>query len=293
MAYPGDPSSPDIGASTMMGGHGASDLAADDLERVAASFRPSWELDDAPFTGPATFSAAEVHALQNGEARQQVRKTLASSTNEAFAAPHRNDARRVSSIPPRPSRDVAMPALAPMRAPALSLDFEAQARQFRRRTPWLTVGAIGALVVGAGVWLASSGVAATPAPAAKATVAPVLEPPAPNIPPPPPVTAEAPRPSEPAAAPQASNEGVPPSPPLTTRASAPQGGPAAARASVPSALNVEARPPSPASAAPLAAGPRTPPPNGGSAAPARSAPVAKPAPRPKAAGGTIVRDVPF
>ena len=273
MAYPGDPSSPDIGASTILGGHGptAADVGADDLERLAASFRPSWELDDAPFTGAAAFSAAEVRALQNGEARQAVRKTLASSTNEAFAPPIRSDgpARRVSSIPPaRPTRDVVMPAFPPMRAPALSLDFETQARQFRRRPPWAVFALIGALVVGGGAWLASSGVAATPTPKAPdlphpatVTTAAPLAPaePTPAIPAPPPAAAEAPR-SEPTAPPPVANEGVPPSPPLTR---APQSTPT--RTSAPS----------------------------GAAAPARSAPVAKPAARPKATGGTIVRDVPF
>jgi hypothetical protein len=70
MAYPEDPS--DSGAAA--GGAAAKDLSPDDFERLATIFRPSWKLDEAPFTSGAVFSESEVQALQGSEPREPVRE---------------------------------------------------------------------------------------------------------------------------------------------------------------------------------------------------------------------------
>ncbi len=49
-------------------------LSTDDLDQLAAAFRPSWELDDAPFTGAGTMAPADLRALQgSGGTRADVR----------------------------------------------------------------------------------------------------------------------------------------------------------------------------------------------------------------------------
>ena len=63
MAYPGDPSGP---AAKGPGAFASARLTADDFEHLAAAFRPSWELDEAPFTGSGTMSPADLQALQGG-----------------------------------------------------------------------------------------------------------------------------------------------------------------------------------------------------------------------------------
>jgi hypothetical protein len=40
-------------------------LAPDDFEQLAAAFRPSWEFDEAPFTGPGSMSPSELQLLQS------------------------------------------------------------------------------------------------------------------------------------------------------------------------------------------------------------------------------------
>ncbi|MGD0525780.1 MAG: hypothetical protein ABSE49_11585 [Polyangiaceae bacterium] len=48
-------------------------LSPEEAERLAATFRPSWELDDAPFTGPGTMSEADATALQGGGVHADIR----------------------------------------------------------------------------------------------------------------------------------------------------------------------------------------------------------------------------
>lgn len=61
MAYPEGPSDSRRGEG---GGTAAKELTAEDFERLATIFRPSWKLDDAPFTAGASFSQDQVRALQ-------------------------------------------------------------------------------------------------------------------------------------------------------------------------------------------------------------------------------------
>jgi hypothetical protein len=63
MAYPGDLSNPVAKSS---GAARTARLTPDDFEQLAAAFRPSWELDDAPFTGAGTMAPADLRALQSG-----------------------------------------------------------------------------------------------------------------------------------------------------------------------------------------------------------------------------------
>src|SRR3954454_11422276 len=63
MAYPGDPAGPVAkGDGSFAGGR----LTPDDFDQLASAFRPSWEFDDAPFTGPGSLSPTDVRALQGG-----------------------------------------------------------------------------------------------------------------------------------------------------------------------------------------------------------------------------------
>src|SRR5580658_2794339 len=54
MAHPKGPSGSKRGKA---GGSASKDLSADDFERLATIFRPSWKLDDAPFTAVGAESA--------------------------------------------------------------------------------------------------------------------------------------------------------------------------------------------------------------------------------------------
>jgi hypothetical protein len=108
MAYQGDPVPKGPGAFEN------APLTPEDLERLATAFRPSWELDEAPFTGAGALSAAEVQALQGGGTHADVRAAtqLASS---AFPP-----ARTVAAVEPVESIVVAQPAVVapPPAAPA-------------------------------------------------------------------------------------------------------------------------------------------------------------------------------
>ena len=60
MAYPGDPSGPPPrGRASFVAGR----LTPDDFEQLAAAFRPSWDFDEAPFTGPGSISPSELQVL--------------------------------------------------------------------------------------------------------------------------------------------------------------------------------------------------------------------------------------
>src|SRR5258708_5928635 len=57
----------------------------DRLERLATSFRPSWELDEAPFSGAGALSAADVRALQGGGTSADVRATALTAAQASHA----------------------------------------------------------------------------------------------------------------------------------------------------------------------------------------------------------------
>jgi hypothetical protein len=83
MAYPERPSD----SNRDEGGEAAAkDLSAEDFERLATIFRPSWKLDDAPFTAGAALSQDEVQALQTSAPHHQVREAAAPNGTHSVAS---------------------------------------------------------------------------------------------------------------------------------------------------------------------------------------------------------------
>ncbi len=273
MAYPANQSSHE---ASNQNAFVVGELSLEDLERLATSFRPSWELDEAPFAGPASFSPSEIRSLQGSEAHAEVRATVHAAKSESFAPPRsfapQNPAASIvgpwgihASVGPSLAAAAARAAARPV-AP-VALDFSESLFVRSKRPPLIALGLIAAIAVGVGVWATSSG--ATKAPTDSATTSPpvVATPPAEATteataaasPPPPPAEVV-----PPAVAPPPPVVAPPPivmAPPV---AAAPARVVATPPASRPYAASPAARP----------AGP-------------------KPAARPKAANPTIVRDVPF
>jgi hypothetical protein len=289
MASPGDPSDP-TGASE--GTFATAELTADDFERLSTAFRPSWELDVAPFTGPASLSPSDIRALHGGEVHADVRATIASArsangshpppkptvTSEpaqsvivesGFAAPA---APAHASAPPRPvpvaiefpSVGQSPPAHAPRSVPPAPMTAVARPRlpsidigdsPFGRRskTPlWIGLGIAVAAIAGLVLWSTSGTSTPDAAPAGSASAAAVST-----------SAAAAPSPEPPPP--------EPPPPPPAPPASAVMPNPIVmAPAPAPTRSPIVQAVPKPAPAA-----------------------APKPAAKPKAAGTTIVRDVPF
>lgn len=84
MAHPADPA---VKAPAFANAR----LTPEEADRLAAMFRPSWEFDDAPFTGAGSLSPSEIQALQGGGVRADVRAAAATAvappaTNGTHAA---------------------------------------------------------------------------------------------------------------------------------------------------------------------------------------------------------------
>jgi hypothetical protein len=84
MAFPGDPSGP---AAKRPGAFAGARLTPDDFEQLAAAFRPSWEFDEAPFTGSGAMSPADMRLLQGGGTHADVRAVAAVPAAHAQPAP--------------------------------------------------------------------------------------------------------------------------------------------------------------------------------------------------------------
>ncbi len=306
MAYPGEPSGPAAkGPGAFVGGR----LTADEFDQLAAAFRPSWELDEAPFVGAGSMSPSDLHALQGGGGtRAEIRAVSQAASPQAAPAPLVNGAHAApkpappshepedsviidrsitaAPIPPpvQPRVAVAAPALAA--PPHVSADRLAQTRIVHRPAvpvpgPRESTGSFDAralrskrplwIGLGAGaVALVAAGIwAASGSSQAPAPAVPVLV-----------KTVQAAAPDIPPPPPDTTP--TPAAPPLRTI-------PVSALAQVPAPV-VTAAPPPPAPVRPAAAPaapPPAPPPH------AAVAPTPRPASRPKAAAGTIVHDVPF
>jgi hypothetical protein len=102
MAFPGDPSRP---AAKGPGVFAGARLTPDDFEHLAAAFRPSWEFDEAPFTGSGTMSPADMRMLQGGGTHADVRAAVAVPTAQPAPAPY------------APPQAVAAPLSPPQAAP--------------------------------------------------------------------------------------------------------------------------------------------------------------------------------
>ena len=116
MAYQGDP------VSKGPPGFENTPPTPDDLERLATAFRPSWELDEAPFTGAGSLSPADMQALQGGGTHVDVR-TTAKIAGGSFPP-----SRVVGTMEPVESIVVAEPAVAaPPASPAAIASYTAPA----------------------------------------------------------------------------------------------------------------------------------------------------------------------
>src|SRR5580698_1810180 len=226
MAYPGEPSGPAAkGSGTFAGGR----LSADDFDQLAAAFRPSWELDEAPFVGAGTMSPADLHALQgtggtHADIRAVARAAAAPVVNghapsKAPAPSHEPEdsviidrsltADVAPPVQPRPqlappavavvaprspdrlaqTRIIQRPAIVP--APRESTgSFDARALRGSKRPLWIGLGVGAVALVAVGLWTAS-GSSSAPSPAPPVVTVTKAAPP-PDIPPPPPETTPTP-----------------------------------------------------------------------------------------------------
>ena len=70
-------------------GFESSGLSPDEADRLAASFKPSWEFDEAPFTQASALPHAALEALEGGGVNSEVRGNL-----------HHPDSERSHTVPP-------------------------------------------------------------------------------------------------------------------------------------------------------------------------------------------------
>jgi hypothetical protein len=317
MAYPDSPNHTGMSPAALAG----SRLTPEDAEKLAATFRPSWELDDAPFAGPAAFADAELPALRGGGTQADVRGAVQALNGTHAPAPatvleneptssvilgggiDAEDPPTVVQRPPADPGAAAKAMSAPATTPAILVPTRAapaapspprhvaagprivpasDADRLPKRSRlglWLGLGAAGIGIV-IGAWLAAGSgdkrdAAAPPVDTPVVTTASPIPPPPPptetaqTAPPAVQATAAPPTPPPPAAA-------IPEPPPRVTPS------PPVAAAPVIAPTPAPAPPPRAASTGHQAAS------WGGGAAPAPKAPT-----RPKGAGTTIVRDVPF
>jgi hypothetical protein len=307
MSYPGEPSD---SSGKDLSAFASTELTADDFERLATSFRPSWQLDEAPFAGPSSMTPSEIRTLQANEARAEVKALVQQSTNGSHPPPkptvsaEPNESVIVEGgLPPahaaRPmpvpvSVSVPTPAHSPAArrvAPAIpkgrprlaSLELDGVVPSFARKSRtglWVGLGALALVGGGIGIWLATN--ANQPYSAAPPSSPPVTEPSpaasaAPVVPELPTAPAPPPAPPPPAASMAAAPASAPlpmASPPITMRP-----------AVLPTVTNTS--PPAPTSTM----RPSTPPPT--AAKPPQPQPAPRATVRPKPTGTTIVRDVPF
>ena len=314
MAYPGEPSGP---AAKGFGAFAGGRLTADDLDQLAAAFRPSWEFDEAPFVGAGTMAPADLQALQGGGGTHSDVRALTQAAAPAVNGAHAPPKPMVASHEPEDSviidRGITAAAIAPAPPPATvepvraplapapavavqaprTADRLAQTHVVRRAAPVpaprestgsFDARALGRskrplwIGLGAGaVVLVAVGIWATSG--GSEAPAAVLPPPAKTV------HAAAPD------IPPPPTETTPEPPPPPPAAPPPKTVPVSALAQVPPPVVTPASLP-PAPARPVVAAPAAPPPQAAPRAPV--APIPKPVARPKAGGGgTIVHDVPF
>jgi hypothetical protein len=82
-------------------GFESSGLSPDEADRLAASFKPSWEFDEAPFTQSAALPHADLEALEGGGVNSDVRGNLHHPDSERShtVAPHVPPQRMETSEP--------------------------------------------------------------------------------------------------------------------------------------------------------------------------------------------------
>ena len=331
MALPTDPPKPAGANASAFASGRLTKLTVEEAERLAATFRPSWEIDETPFAPSGSFAEADfraprsgtqadvrgaVHALNGTHApapatvlqdEPSLSVIIDGSLAADVAAAGRSDTPAVrlapgaaeGQIPQQRTvvmasqRTLVMPnaprfsgAAARRSTPSMGRGETTVARRSNegaRRSNvglWIALGAGGLVLLGVGVWLASTSATrppATPVPASEASTVTAER----RIPPAPPAEPIAAQPTQPIQA-AASTTPVLPAPPPPTPVAAP------APAPQPTAVLATASPPAaPPARVVVAPTPRapvwTPPPP----------PAAKPVPPKPKSGQTIVRDVPF
>ena len=115
----------------------SSGLSPEEAERLAASFKPSWEFDDAPFTQATGLPHSDLEELEAGGVNSDVRRNMRVRDSErsqavsAHAVPQ-----RVQTNEPEVSviidRSITAPSEEPPRPPPPR---HAHRRQCRRRSP--------------------------------------------------------------------------------------------------------------------------------------------------------------
>jgi hypothetical protein len=196
MAYPADPLNSNAGDQGV-----SNEPTREYLEQLASAIRPSWELDDATFSGPSAASSADVAGL-NGTKEATALRTEIGASNGSFApsratvaeatgraivetgvsrasvvpvvdAPHRRPAApaaapSMSGSPRLPSPRLQLASVPP--AGSASVEIEVPAVGRSRKPLWivLTVGAVA--LIGIGGWAASGGDAGGPVSAAPTRV---------------------------------------------------------------------------------------------------------------------------
>jgi len=145
----------------------------EEFERLAAAFRPLWEIDDAPSAGVET---SDIRALQS----------FAPGPESPPRTPPEVSGTHVA---PRP------PSAPPVRPDVSAVDTGSVSYVRPSRKPlWISAGVLILALGGAGVW-ATAGGHPKPAPALEATARPVDTARVSAIPPPPPETQAAPPPA--------------------------------------------------------------------------------------------------
>jgi hypothetical protein len=148
-------------APTASGGAG---LTPDEADRLASTIRPSWELDDAPFTGPGTLSADDLQALQGGGIHPAVRAVAHDGSSRSHATN--------GSHPPAPATPSREPESSVILDPALAAELlSPDPRPAPSGRPATTVMGLAAVLP-----------SVAPGEAAPATTSPLQRPPTPRRP---------------------------------------------------------------------------------------------------------------
>ncbi|MGD0679877.1 MAG: hypothetical protein ABSC94_31220 [Polyangiaceae bacterium] len=84
MSSAGDPPVPKARGESSMD---PAEISPEDLDRLASTFRPSWEIDEAPFAAPVLLSPADMLALRANDAQPSQTPPAQAPTNGTTSAP--------------------------------------------------------------------------------------------------------------------------------------------------------------------------------------------------------------
>jgi len=134
-------------------------LTPEEAERLAASFRPAWELDDAPFAQGNSLSAADIDALGGGGLNAEVAKAAPTVTVPKRAHVDTAPAEAVIvdvdiASAPAPAPIVAKPASQRPQAPVAAADASDEYMPVKKSNTGIFIGVgavVALLLVGVGV----------------------------------------------------------------------------------------------------------------------------------------------